>query len=65
MKQLSRLIFSAIGMALGVAVLVMLIIMEEPNTKVILMLVSLGMASQGVAIFDLITESTERNKNNE
>ena len=51
MKNLNlRLIFSAVGMALSIAVVVMLVISEDPNLKAMMLLLALGSAAQALAI---------------
>lgn len=62
MKPLTKTIFAAIGMALGFAVLVMLIISDEPDMRVMIMLLALGMASQGISMVDQIGEKEEKDK---
>lgn len=60
MKPTLRLIFSAVGFALSIAVLVILIISKEPNLKSMVLLLALGVASQGLATFDQIGEKEEQ-----
>ena len=60
MQPTIRLIFSAVGLALSVAVLAFLIIMEEPNIRVLIMLLALGMASQGMTLLDQVGEKQEK-----
>ena len=60
MQPTIRLIFSAVGLALSVAVLALLIILDEPNMRVLIMLLALGMASQGMTLLDQGGEKQEK-----
>lgn len=60
MQPTIRLIFSAVGLALSVAVLALLIILDEPNMRVLIMLLALGMASQGMTLLDQVGEKQEK-----
>lgn len=63
MKNLNlRLIFSAVGMALSIAVVVMLVILEDPNLKAMMLLLALGSAAQALAIFDQMGQSKEEKR---
>lgn len=66
MKNLNaRLIFSAIGLALSIAVLVILIITDEPDLKSMMMLLALSMVAQSMTIFDKLGESKGKDLENE
>ena len=60
MKPTLRLIFSAVGFALSIAVLVILIISKDPNMKTMVLLLALGVSSQGLATFDQLGEKEEQ-----
>ena len=61
MNPTLRLIFSAIGIALSIAVLVLMIITKEPDLKMMVLLLALGMASQSIAIFDQLGNKDQDN----
>ena len=60
MNSTLKLIFAALGLLLGLAVLVMLIVVEEPNMKIIITMLALGMTSQGISIIDQVGEKEEK-----
>ncbi|MCQ2298655.1 MAG: hypothetical protein MJZ81_00805 [Bacteroidales bacterium] len=66
MKNLNtRVVFSAIGLALSIAVLVILIVSDEPDLKSMVMLLALSMVAQSMTIFDKLGESNDSTSENE
>lgn len=62
MNPTLRLIFSAIGIALSIAVLVLMVITKDPDLKTMVLLLALGMASQSIAIFDQLGNKDQDNE---
>ncbi|MBQ9638238.1 MAG: hypothetical protein IJV22_10210 [Bacteroidales bacterium] len=62
MQQILKYIFSGLGLAMGMAVLVIMIVSEQPDIKTMVLLLALGMASQGICLIDQISEKQEKDK---
>lgn len=62
MKPTYKILFSALGIFLGMAVLVVLIIVPEPKVNLLIMLLALGMTSQGISLIDQLGEKEEKHQ---
>lgn len=60
MQSLYKYIFAVIGLVLGMAVLVILIVADHPDTRLLIMLLALGMTSQGITLIDVVGEKKEQ-----
>lgn len=65
MNSALKIIFAALGLILGLAVLVLLIVVEEPNMKIVVTMLALGMTSQGICLIDQVGEKEENKKEEE
>lgn len=61
-KTNTKLIFTAVGIALSVAVWVMLIVDKNPEVKTLLMLLAIGTTSQSLAMLDFLGEKKEQDQ---